>query len=255
MALEHTRFLWNNLADDGTYTASSAATNYPVANIQNHWPTFAWRSTGDTSEWVAIDLGSEKAISALVIKGHNFTSGATVRIQADAHAGYGSLSVNETLAITSGTMTFFWATPQSYQYWRITIADDSNPDTYVKIGRVFLGSYFAPAYDVSSYSMQIEDPSEVGLSVGRQSTSAIRSHYKTWAYTFAYVKESDKETFEDIFTECGFAKPYFIVENIYDSASTRYVRNGSAFSFNFLFYDTDGIGFAYDMDFSLIEEL
>lgn len=255
MSLEHTRFLWNNLADDATLTASSAATNYLVANIQNHWPTFAWRSTGDASEWVKIDLGSAQDIKALVIKGHNFSAGAAIHIQADDDTNFGSIDVDNILIPSSGTITHFWSAAQSYRYWRITIVDDSNADGYVKIGRIFLGSYFSPAYDVSSYSMQIEDASEVGLSVGRQSTSASRSHYKTWVYSFNYVKESDKEAFEDIFTECGFSKPYFIVENIYDPVSTRYVRNASAFNFNFLFYDTAGVGLAYDMGFSLIEEL
>lgn len=255
MALAHTRFLWNNLFDSATLAASSEATNYPVENIQNHWPTFTWRSTGDADEWVTIDLSSAQDIKALVIKGHNFSAGASVRIQADEDSGYGSLDVDVVLPVVSGTMTMFWASAQSYRYWRITIADAANSDGYIKIGRVFLGDYFSPAYDVSSYAMQVEDPSEVGLSVGRQSTSAQRTHYRTWTYQFGYVQESDKETFESIFAEVGFSKPYFIVENIYDSGSTRYVRNASAFNFNFLFYDTTGVGFAYDMDFTLVEEL
>jgi hypothetical protein len=254
MSLEHTRFLWNNLLDDGTLTASSEATNYPVANIQNEWPTFAWRATGDANEWVSINLGTTSpGVKALVIKGHNFSAAASVHIQADDDSGYGSIDVDVILPIVSETITQFWTTAQNYRYWRITIADAANTDTYVKIGRIFLGSYFSPTYDVSSYSMQVNDPSEVGLSVGGQLSGANRTHYKAWTYQFAYVPGSDKATFESIFAEVGFTKPYFIVENIYDSTSTRYCRNVSPYNFDFLFYDPTGVGFAYDMDFSIEE--
>jgi hypothetical protein len=254
MSLEHTRFLWNNLFDDATLDASTEATDYPVENVRNEWPTFAWRATGKANEWISANLGTTSpGVQALVIKGHNFSTGASIRIQADDDPAYGSLDMELILPIVAETMTCFWSTPQNFRYWRITIADAGNTDTYVKVGRIFLGSYFAPAYDVSSYSMQITDPSAIGLSVGGQLSTAGRTHYKTWTYQFAYVKESDKETFEDIFAEVGFTKPYFIVENIYDSGSTRHVRNTSEFGFNFLFYDTAGVGFAYDMDFSVEE--
>lgn len=253
MSLEHTRFLWNNLFDDATLDASTEAVDFPVENIQNHWPTFAWRSTDDTSEYITINTGAASPIiKALIIKGHNFTAGASVRIQAGASTAYET--IDETHSTATATLQFFWTTA-NHQYWKITITEPASTDHYIKIGRMFLGDYFSPAYDVSSYSVQINDPSEVGLSVGRQSTAALRSHYRTWTYQFAYVKQSDMETFENIFAEVGFAKPYFIVENIYNAATTRYVRNASAFNFNFLFYDESGVGFAYDMDFTLEEEL
>lgn len=254
MSLEHTRFLWNNLCDAATLTASSAATDYPVINIQNEWPTFAWRATGDADEWVSINLGTTSpGIKALVIKGHNFSAAASVHIQADNDSDYSSLAVDLVLPIVADTMTCFWSSAQNYRYWRITIADAANTDTYVKIGRIFLGGYFSPSYDVSSYAMAINDPSEIGLSVGGQLSGANRTHFKAWAYQFAYVPASDKATFESIFAAAGFTKPYFIVENIYDSGSTRYARNTSPFNFNFLFYDPAGAGFAYDMDFSIEE--
>jgi len=254
MSLEHTRFLWNNLFDDAILDASSEATNYPVENIQNEWPTFAWRATGKANEWVSINLGTTSpGIKALIIKGHNFSATASVRIQADDDSGYGSLDVELILPFVSDTMTCFWSTAQNWKYWRIAIADSANTDSYVKIGRIFLGSYFSPTYDVSSYAMQVADPSEVGLSVGGQLSASNRTHYKAWNYQFAYVPGSDKTTFESIFSEVGFTKPYFIVENVYDSASTRYGRNVTPFNFNFLFYDPTGVGFAYDMDFSIEE--
>lgn len=255
MSLEHTRFLWDNFLDYSwtILNASSEATNYPVENVQNEWPTFAWRSTGDADEWVTVNLFYAYAVKALVIKGHNFSAGASVRIQADDDPAYGSLGVDVILPITSETITQFWTTPQTYQYWRIKIADAANTDGYVKIGRIYIGQYFSPTYDVSSYAMQIADPSEIGLSVGGQLSGANRTHYKAWTYQFAYLPQSDKETFESIFAEVGFTKPYFIVENIYDSGSTRYARNTTPFNFNFLFYDPTGAGFAYDMDFSIEE--
>jgi len=253
MSLEHTRFLWNNLFDDATLDASTEATNYPVENIQNEWPTFAWRSTGDTSEWITIALAAAGSydVKSLIVKGHNFTAGASIHVQAGTSTAYGDL--DEVHPAFAETMTIFWNSAQNFQYWKITITEPASTDHYIKIGRIFIGGYFSPAYDVSSYAMQITDPSEIGLSAGGQVSAANRMHYKAWTYQFAYVPSSDKDTFESIFAEVGFSKPYFIVENIYDSASTRYARNTSPFNFNFLFYDPTGVGFAYDMDFSIEE--
>jgi hypothetical protein len=251
MSLQHTRFLWNNLFDDATLDASTEATDYPVENIQNEWPTFAWRSIGDTIEWITINVGAASpVIKALVIKGHNFTTGASIRIQAGASTAYET--IDEIHMSVAETMTFFW-TAANHQYWKITITEPASTDHYIKVGRIFLGDYFSPTYDVSSYSMQITDPSEIGISVGGQLSVAARTHYKAWTYQFTFIPESDKDTFETIFAEVGFSNPYFIVENVYDSASTRYARNTSPFNFNFLFYDPTGVGFAYDMDFSIEE--
>lgn len=58
-------FLWNNMFDIGTLTASSAHPNFPAANTRRRWASETWRSRyGDNTEWgnFAIVTGSNDKI-------------------------------------------------------------------------------------------------------------------------------------------------------------------------------------------------
>jgi hypothetical protein len=254
MSLEHTRFLWNNLVDTATLAASSAATGLPVTNIAHEMYTKVWRATGCASEWVSFDLGAAPGnVTNLVIKGHNFSSAASIRIQADNHSNFGSLDIDIILYPVTSTLFYTWASNQAYRYWRITIADAGNTATYVEIGRVFLGTHFAPTYDVSSWSFENIDPSGRLTSTGGQLTANLRSKYKTRTYQYACVPASDKDIWETIFDTVGQVKPIFIVENTYDAGSVKYATFTGSLNFDFLLYDTTAAGFLYDLSFTLEE--
>ncbi len=253
MSLEHTRFMWNNLVDAATLAASSAATGCPVTNIQHAWKTKVWRSTGDANEWVTLDLGSAQDVKSVVILNHNFSAGASVRIQADNDSDYSSLAVDVVMPVVSGCMAAWWASAQSYRYWRITIADAANTSGYVEIGRVFIGTYFAPTYDVSSWSFAPTDPSAMLTSVGGQLSANTKAHYSVRNYQFAYVPDADKTIWDSIFAAVGMASPIFVCEDVYDTGAMKYVHFSSALNFDFLFYQPNGDGFAYDLSFTLQE--
>jgi hypothetical protein len=97
-----------------------------------------WRATGDTSENIVINLGSAKAITAFVLQDHNLTSGATVTLQAHTSDSWGAPSY------TSGALTvqdpIYFYPSETYQYWRILLADAANPDGYIDAANLFLGT-------------------------------------------------------------------------------------------------------------------
>ena len=66
-----------------------------------------------SEEWLKVDLGiGTKDIKVLVIKNHNFTAGATLKIQGhtdDVWEGAGIPTVDETLPITTDTIVYFWS--------------------------------------------------------------------------------------------------------------------------------------------------
>jgi len=156
------RILYDNEVYAGhTLTANSETIGYPVTNLENHIVAKRWRATGDTSEWVKWDAGAGNTITVTdcALIGHNFTSDCTVKIQGNATDVWTSPSVNETITFNAGVMYKQFA-GGSYQYWRVSIVDASNPDTYVQVGVIFIGEDLDLGDIIyREYSMQYDDTS------------------------------------------------------------------------------------------------
>jgi len=230
MADENIRFLWENKWTEATITSSSEATGFPDTNTQHRWQTYCWQTTDDTAEWIKVDLTTAQNIKALVINNHNFTGAATLKIQAHADdAHWGAPDLDDTLAITDGKVVKFWSSNQSYRWWRISIEDAANPDTYIKIGHVFLGSYFEPAVNYQHRTVTLTDPSIVKMSTGGQISVNEKTHYKTISYSFPSLTEAEVVTLKSIFDEVGISKCWYICQNAGHSDGaytvTFYVRN------------------------------
>jgi len=224
------RFMYNNLWDSGTLTASSEDSDFPASNTQHHWHLLHWRSTGDEDEWLKVNLGSAQDIKVFVIKYHNFSAGATLKIQANSSDSWTTPPVDETLSITSDIIVKFWSSAQSYQWWRIYIDDTGNSDGYLKIGRVFLGNHVELSRVYSyGYEYQYIDPSDVVFSANGQIASNQKERYKRFSYTFRGLTSTDKSNLETIFDSVGLSIPYFFCEDSSSpSSSTFYVLNSAA---------------------------
>jgi len=234
------RFLWNNLFDDAVVSASSEESEFPVSNVKHRWHTRHWRSTDVSSEWVKWDLGSVKDIKAFVLKYHNFTSGATLKIQANSSDSWGSPPLDESLTYNAGHLVKFWDSAQSYRWWRVTIADAGNSDGYLRVGRIFCGDYFSPQYNfTNAYRKRLVDPSVKMYSAGGQISVSAKTHYRTWVYNFELIKTPDNQTFESIFDEVGQSLPYFICQDADDALDTLYyVQNLTDWDIQHISMDT-----------------
>lgn len=143
------RFFHTDLIPSATLTASSEATAFPVEHLQVGHLTVPWRATGDTAENVKADLGSAMSVTAAVVDGYNLTSGGTYVLKHNSSDDLGSASTAGTFtAANAGTgplALVFGAI--SARYWWLVLADGSNPDGYVEVGRWFLGNHYtAPGY-------------------------------------------------------------------------------------------------------------
>jgi len=242
--MERIRFLWDNLFDGGSITASSEDSDFPVTNIRHRWHTRAWRSTGVSSEWVKCDLASAQDIRVFVFKYHNLTSSATLKIQANSSDSWSSPPVDQTLVYgtdwNDSHGVYFWDTNQSYRWWRFTLADSGNSDGYLSIGRIFLGDFFEPTYNFTdAHRVRYTDPSTKMYSSGGQVSVASKPHFRFWEYNFALVKSPDERTFETIFDAVGQSVPYFICQDADDKLSTLYyVQNATDWELEHIAMDT-----------------
>ena len=94
------------------------------------------------------------------------------------------------------------------------MADGANPDTYVKVGRIFLGGYWSPEINFTrQYRKTPVDPSLITFSEGGQISSIQRTHYTEYVYAFKRMSAADKASLEAIFADRGLAKDFFICQD------------------------------------------
>ena len=233
MSIKKIRFLWNNLFDLGTITASSSVAGYPISNIQNRWPSRQWRSDGAGNEEVIIDLlDPPKNIKALVFKYHNLLTGANLKLRCYSDAWITlDLEVNLTI-VTGKPIVKFWETAITYRWLKLFLGD-VNPDGHDRIGKGFLGSFFQPTYDITRPPHSIDiDPSVTLASSGGQKSSDQREHYKKISFEWDMIPTVDKAIFETIFASVGKSKPYFICRDPGNAENTTYyVQNISNFDY------------------------
>lgn len=164
---------WNNIGH-ATITASTEAGPFSASNTQKQQRSKVWRSTSNTSQWIAADLGNAYRINSLVFVSHNLSSTGTFRIRVGndssfssnlydsgtlpawepsfATTGYASEFADGTGTPTDDTialLTYCGENPKvcrwevfdevAARYVRIDVTDPNNDDPFVEIAYVYAG--------------------------------------------------------------------------------------------------------------------
>jgi hypothetical protein len=235
------RFYWNNLADAAATveTSSSAATEYPLANIKNIWPTYTWRTSSlGSPDYIKWDLGTAQYVSCVILWNHNIRAGATIRIQGNsANVWTGTLPYNAAVIWNEENLVHILASAVSLRWWRLIVTDAGNPDGYIEAGCRFLGDVFQPGESNATRVPSLIDPSEIAFSRGGQLTAAQLDGYDQMSYAFDAVSAADQAIMKTIYRALGMFKPYFIIEDSnFPETTIYYVRNISSWPFGHLTY-------------------
>lgn len=199
----------------GVITASSEAAGYGVASLNDHMVVTKWRSTGDTDEWIKINFGSAVSITDVAIIGHNFTNGATVRIQGNNSDSWGSPTINETITWRDYIMDKAF-TGGSHTWWRLHIADAANPDTFLQFGYIFIGIDIAFGDIISREWAETKIENSL---IGETRTGQVYGDEgiirRLFTFDVPHIDETEKANFEAIFDAVGTHTPFvlFIDEN------------------------------------------
>jgi hypothetical protein len=210
-----TRFLYNNWIDYTTtvVTSSSEGADLLDTNVQNAHKGKVWRTGSSTaSEWIEFDLGSAKAVQALVILAHTLTSGDTsIKVQGNASSSWGSPSVDVTLTYNAGTIYYYWAAAQSYRYWRVIFTKTASGETR-DIGRIFLGGYYQCAKDIQYGSLEEKpvDMSDTSRSLGGATYSDAREIFHEVGIQFDLITDAQMTSFKTIVAWVGTHTPFFL---------------------------------------------
>lgn len=215
------RFLATNLWDTATLTSSSEATGFEDGNTQTRHKLEHWRSTGISAEWLKVDLGADTVVRAVVILYSNLQVGDSISIQGQTAAngddwdGDPALTINVAVTITAamvskGLIIYNWeAAPTACRYFRILMTAAAG--SYIRAGRVFLGSFVEPDNDYDKdYEASPVDPSEIMKTPGGQTYVNIREQRSQLALRFSQITADDYAKFDALRLAIGKHTAFFV---------------------------------------------
>lgn len=214
------RFLLGTAVDQAQISASSQVDTLPVGNLQDQQRTKLWRATGCAQEYVDIDLGRVKSLTALALIQHNLSYDGVITLQAGSapgtsdlmdqaypaweplfglgEGGLGQYGLGGYLTpeqvrtfFPAGTLRIIYFHEVRARYWRLLLEDADNPDGYLQAGRVILDFYRQSSRMVASgMKITAQDPSKVSYSKGGQAWRDARTKYRTGTYRYQYIPEN-----------------------------------------------------------------
>lgn len=218
-------FSWVNRSDAATLSSGSWVSTLPITNLQNRQIQKVARTTNaaTSSTKIRVDLGSSRGIGVLALVAHSISATGLVRVGAYTSNLYISatyltdwvqawpdgLALNDTLEweddefwllsvsqeqLAGYRAMFFHVppTPQVSRYWQIEIDDQTNPDGYVQIGRLFMGPAWQPALNYG-YGAELgyEDPTPIETSLSGAEYFDERPRARVFRATLGGLDESE----------------------------------------------------------------
>lgn len=214
---------WPNRIDQSTLSGGAWAAALPLDNLKVPRMPVVARSTDalTASTQFDADLGASKTLLAIAIANHNLSQDAEIRVSLGSTSGDDDVYAGDwtpAYAITFGSGTDEWADyewftglssdewigtpftsfvllPSAYaaRYVRVEIDDTTNPDGYVQMGRVFIGSGFVPAFN-PAYGLQdgFRDPSLITELESGAVIAHPRRRLRTVKFALELVRQDDE---------------------------------------------------------------
>lgn len=170
------------------------------------------RTLDDASQTIVFDLGATaKDVYYVIIDAHNFTSGATIKIQANATNAWTAPTVDQTLTWATDRIVYKFSAKQTYRYWRLSVNDASNTDTYLQIGKVWLSDYLQLPGMAKNQKIPLVSTASVQESDSGQSYGGKKIQYKQGNISFPYVTDAQKAQIDAVFATIDKTDPLWII--------------------------------------------
>ena len=216
---ENVLFLYENLIDSATLTASSEAAGFPVSNLKNPFRSKVWRTAGTPAgtAYLDIDLGAgTHSVTCVALAGYTWTAApGTLQVEFDDTASHGSPEHTETLTwaanptVNGNPATIIKTfTSKDERYIRLNVV--YAPGDW-NLGKIFLGTYFQPTrnYDIE-WTENIIDPSIISQTVGGQDHVDIIEKYREFGMSFVAATQAQWELFQKMIRHSGMSKELFV---------------------------------------------
>ena len=212
------RLLYDNKADDYTPIVSTEETGYLGTNAQHIHLSKVWRTTADAAQSWKIDAGAGNTITAtaaaIIGRGnyrHNLTSAVTAKIQGHPTDAWGAPDVDQTLVYDADIMLKFF-TSAAKRFWRFYLDDAANPDTYLEVPRLFLGTYLQfPITFEKDFSEKHANTSKMTLSLSGQPYVDVGYVGREYELRFTFLEDSDKRSLATALNAVALQEPVLLV--------------------------------------------
>jgi hypothetical protein len=183
---------------------SSEAAGFAAANVQDYRVPKQWRSTGDSDEWVGFDFGSNVLPYLFCIFDHNVSAlNLLLKIESSLDSGFAALEGTKVIPYNTKNLLVWGQDTDPVwipaRYWRVRIQDSSNPDGYIRFGRVvfLLLSSFTTLTDNINPNWNIEDidPSLIAQSESQSAYHKLKTKYEK--FTGIHWNETMTDTTKD----------------------------------------------------------
>ena len=205
-------FAHDNLIDQGTLTVYSEDLNYPRNALRDYHLSNAFRSTGlSTDEWIKIELDDSSSADIAALVGHNLSTGATIKIQGNTADTWDAPTVDESMDYSTGPI---WKqfTGAKKKYWRFTISDTDNSDTYIEVGRAIITNKTDLTNTYSNtYTEAFQNTGRVRYSITGQPFGVRGYEYRTLSLNVPYMDTDDKENMRDMFADVQQYEPILCI--------------------------------------------
>lgn len=205
------RIAYDNEVDNMSLTPATEDANYPVENIQDIRLSKVYRSTDDADETIVMDAGAGNTINptVLLIAAHNITDAATISIQGNATDSWGSPTVDESVTHDAGVIVHTF-TGSALRYWRLYVDDDANPDTYIEIGRVFLGTYLQMPNVAPGIEFPRQSTTQRSFSLSGQIYANRGIDYLAPGFEVPVISDAERQAIDTMWLDVGNHKPVFL---------------------------------------------
>ena len=90
---------------------------------------------------IIVDLGSAQEVKALVLYDHNFTSNVTLTLEGHTADAWGAPDFQESVTYNASKVVHYLSAATTKRYWRLSVTDAGNSDSYIEIGEMILADY------------------------------------------------------------------------------------------------------------------
>jgi hypothetical protein len=221
-----------NQTDAATITGTTAETGFALTRLQDDRLASKYRTTTVSSVIVTIDLGAYSThLSMVAIVAHNLTTAATVVVDFN-HANSWPGATSQTITtdvdmlvkfftqpaeeyLTTETPDYlttedgdFLTTEYNYRWAQIQITDAANPEGYIEIGKIYLGTYIT--IDPSSlidFKVSKRAGDRITRGRGRQKFAIPGSNWRRFELAFPESQYSMVSQIETMYEMVGNYKP------------------------------------------------
>lgn len=211
--MANAKIFWRFNSDGATVTATDAAAGFPVSRVQDDILANRYKTGGSVAtQRIVFDMGSPANINAIVVDGHDLTSGdSAIKVEANATNVWTSPSLSQTLTYNAEKLKYWWSSYQTYRYWSLVFTKSAASEVR-SIGRVVIGQAFTLLENVSvgGFRWGQQDLSETRRTKSGQLYADLNAILRELTINMPFSSQAQMEEIRALCETFGRGKSFYV---------------------------------------------